>query len=258
MMKYWFVFCKGDLLLQKDKEGQYTVPFQEDCPVSLQPCNTVHNITPFEHNGGKSYPVKTVELDGMITEMDGYEMVELRQAYRLIPLPLYLKAGKCEEILYWDRQTKFCGCCGSPMELATDISKRCSKCGKEIWPALATAIIVLIHKGEQVLLVKARNFKRDYYGLVAGFVETGESLEEAVQREVREETGLEITNIRYFGSQPWPYPCGLMVGFHADYVSGDIHLQEEELKTAGWFTRDNMPTIPEKLSIARCLIDSWL
>lgn len=108
------------------------------------------------------------------------------------------------------------------------------------------------------MLVKAKNFKRDYYGLVAGFVETGESLEETVKREVMEETGLEISNIRYFGSQPWAYPCGLMIGFTADYVSGEIHIQKEELKTAGWFTRDNMPPIPEKLSIARKLIDDWL
>ena len=94
-------------------------------------------------------------------------------------------------------------------------------------------------------------------GLVAGFVETGETLEECVQREVWEETHLRITNIRYFASQPWPYPCGLMVGFNADYVSGDIHLQRSEIAKGGWFRKDNLPTIPEKLSIARMLLDAW-
>ena len=109
-----------------------------------------------------------------------------------------------------------------------------------------------------MLLVQSKSFKSDYYGLVAGFVETGESLEEAVYREVREETGLEIRNLRYFGSQPWPYPRGLMVGFTADYLSGELHLQSTELNKGGWFNRQSLPAIPEKLSMARMLIDDWL
>ena len=126
------------------------------------------------------------------------------------------------------------------------------------YETLATAIIVLIHKGDEVLLVHARNFKGNFDSLVAGFVETGESLEEAVHREVMEETGLTITNIKYFGSQPWPYPSGPMIGFTADYVDGEIHLQKEELSRGRWFRKDNLPILPEKLSIARKLIDAWL
>ena len=171
-----------------------------------------------------------------------YEMCGLRQSYYRLDRPLYLKAGKCQELLYWDQNTKFCGVCGAPMRMDTDISKKCTECGKEVWPQLATAVIVLIHKGDEVLLVRAKNFKRDFFGLVAGF----------------EETGVRITNIRYFASQPWPYPCGLMVGFNADYVSGDIHLQTSEIAKGGWFRRDNLPNIPEKLSIARMLLDDWL
>ena len=144
------------------------------------------------------------------------------------------------------------------MKMHTEISKRCENCGKEVWPQLATAVIVLIHKGDEVLLVHARNFQRDFFGLVAGFVETGETLEQAVERETFEETGIHIRNIRYFGSQPWPYPCGLMVGFQAEYDYGEIRLQHSELSAGGWFKKENLPDIPEKLSIARMLIDNWL
>ena len=127
-----------------------------------------------------------------------------------------------------------------------------------MWPQLATAVIVLIHRGDEVLLVHAKNFRTDFYGLVAGFVETGETLEEAVCREVSEEVGISIQNISYFASQPWPYPCGLMVGFYAEYAGGDIRLQRSELSSGGWFHKDHLPRIPEKLSIARMLIDNWL
>ena len=144
------------------------------------------------------------------------------------------------------------------MKLHTTISKRCTNCGKEVWPQVATAVIVLIHRGEEVLLVRANSFKDNHYGLVAGFVETGESFEEAVHREVEEETGIKINNLRYFGSQPWPYPCGIMVGYNADYVEGKIHLQRSELSNGSWFKKDNLPNLPEKLSIARMLIDDWL
>ena len=107
-------------------------------------------------------------------------------------------------------------------------------------------------------MVRAKNFRGDFYGLVAGFVEPGETLEECVEREVMEETGLRIANIRYFGSQPWPYPSGIMIGFTADYVSGELKLQQEELAAGGFFARDKMPTLPKKLSIARKLVDDWL
>lgn len=252
MKKYWFVFNNTDLLLEKNSDGSYTIPFQEYPPTEIGKDTTIHNITPLE-----SYEVKTYRIDGPIIN-DKFEMCNLRASYHKLPQPLYLKAGKCEEILYWDSNTKFCGVCGGHMKLNTDISKKCEKCGKEIWPQLATTIIVLIHKNDQVLLVHANNFKGNYYGLVAGFVETGETLEQAVVREVTEETSLKIKNLKYFGSQPWPYPCGLMIGFYAEYESGEIKLQRSELGAGGWFTMDNLPPIPEKLSIARKLIDNWI
>lgn len=254
MKRYYFVFCKDALLLEVCADGTYAIPLQEAPPISLKPWTSVLNITPLGET-----EVRTYAIDTPVTDDPRYEMCPLRQSYYKLPYPLYLKAGKCAELLYWDRNTKFCGVCGGQMQLHTDISKRCPHCGKEVWPQLATAIIVRITRGnDEILLAKGRNFRSDFYGLIAGFVETGETLEEAVVREVREETGLEIGNIRYFASQPWPYPSGLMVGFTADYVSGDIHVQREELTNCGWFRRDRLPNLPEKLSIARRLIDDWL
>lgn len=251
--KYWFVFCKGDLLLEKTADGRYTIPYQEEAPTPLKEWTNVHTITPFGDDD-----VRTYIIDGPVTDNPRYEMCGLRATYNKLPHELYQIAGKCQEILYWDANTRFCGVCGGPMKMHTEISKRCTHCGKEIWPLLATAIIVLIHREDKVLLVHARNFRGKFFGLVAGFVETGETLEEAVVREVHEEVGINIKNIRYFASQPWPYPCGLMVGFTADYVSGDLHLQRSELDDAGWFDRDHLPPVPDKMSIARQLIDSWL
>lgn len=253
MKAYYFVFCKEEILLEKLPDGSYTIPCGEEPPTETDDKTNIIDVAPVGDT-----PVKTYRIETPITDNPQYEMCGLRPSYYKLSPGLYQKAGKCEEMLYWDHNTKFCGICGGRMEWHTDISKRCTDCGKEIWPSPATAIIVLIHRGDEVLLVHARNFRGNFFGLVAGFVETGESLEEAVHREVMEETGLTITNLRYFGSQPWPYPCGLMVGFHADYVSGEIKLQEEELAAGRWFTKDNLPEIPEKLSIARRILDSWL
>ena len=243
-MRY-FVFCQSDIVLEKTPDG-YRIP--TEMPVEPKPWTTVMNV-----DGEKAY-----RIDQPLMDHPRYEMCGLRQSYYKLTAEEYSKAGKCHELLYWDQNTKFCGVCGGPMKFHTDISKRCEHCGKEVWPQLATAIIVLVRKGNEVLLVHANNFRTDFYGLVAGFVETGETLEEAVHREVMEETGLHIKNLRYFGSQPWPYPCGLMVGFTADYDSGKIHLQRSELSKGSWFDKDHLPHIPEKLSIARKLIDAWL
>ena len=277
-MKY-FVFCQSDLVLEKDGD-RYQIPTKQ--PTDLKPWTTVMDV-----DGAKAYRIDAplIAPDNLSSSSPAevsasYVMCPLRQSYYKLPEQDYLLAGKCHELLYWDQNTKFCGVCGGPMRFDTAISKKCENCGKEIWPQLAIAVIVLVRKRvaggkttgcetaavpeasasgkEEVLLVHANNFRDDHYGLVAGFVETGETLEEAVHREVLEETGLHITNLCYFGSQPWPYPCGLMVGFTADYDSGSIHLQRSEISKGSWFDKDHLPHIPEKLSIARHLLDAWL
>lgn len=250
---YWFVFHESELLLQKRADGTFTVPYGAESPVCLSANCAIRTV-----GFPEGEVCRAVDVDVPVGEDEHYVMMGLRASYDVLPLELYCKAGKSAEILYWDRNTRFCGVCGAPMRLHTSISKCCTKCGKEVWPQLSTAIIVLIRRGNEILLVHPHNLRGKYYGLVAGFVETGETLEECVCREVMEETGIKVTNVRYFGSQPWPYPCGLMVGFYADYSEGNLHLQDSEIAYGGWFDRENLPEIPGKLSMARMLIDAWL
>lgn len=250
---YWFVFIGNSLLLRHDDEG-YTVPLSAQPPTQLKDWTPKQELPTL--NG---FPCMAYSIDTISDDLSDYETIGLRESWKLLPRPMYNMASKASELLYWHSNTKYCGVCGAPMQRQTIISKTCTNCGKEIWPQVSPAIIVRIQRDDKILLVHARNFRRsEMYGLVAGFVETGETLEDCVRREVQEEVGLKIKNIRYFGSQAWPYPCGVMIGYTADWESGEVTLQEEELSHAGWFSRDNMPAIPDKMSIARQLIDDYL
>ena len=249
-MNYYFVFYLDSLLLSSNGE----LPRGE---VSRLRGGAAQALRPLPaHEGCACFAAQLQRTD----LGNGWQLVGLRECFSILPPPLYKLAGKARELLYWHSTTRYCGLCGGPMEWHTDISKRCTHCGKEIWPSPATAVIVAVtrNEGREILLVQSKNFKRDYMGLVAGFVETGETLEEAVRREVREETGLEIRNLRYFDSQPWPFPNVLMAGFTAEYAGGTLELQRSELRKGGWFDRDHLPEIPGRVSLARRLIDHWL
>ena len=136
-MTYWFIFCKTDLLLQKQADGSYTIPCSEESPIALKPWTHVLNISPMEDGT----EVKAFTIDTPVTDNPNYEMCGLRPSYYKLSRDLYLKAGKCHELIYWDQNTQFCGICGAPMKMSTDISKKCTQCGKSVWPSLATAII---------------------------------------------------------------------------------------------------------------------
>ena len=247
---HWFLFYKDRLLLRKAGEA-YAVPCGEFPPV---PVKRFLNV---DYNEPESF-ARAAELDSLSLEDERYAFVGLRASWDYLPRADYAKAGKAYQLLYWDAHSRFCPACGVPTERISPIAKRCPSCGYEIYPTISTAMIVLIRKGDAILLVHARNFKGTFHGLVAGFLEVGETLEECVRREVREETGLEVENITYFDTQPWPYPSGLMVGFIADYKSGELRLQDEELSSGAFYTKDRLPEIPRKLSMARRLIDWWL
>lgn len=195
------------------------------------------------------------------TNEDEAEWVELRAAWERLGDKLWAKAARAQELANFRSGNAYCGVCGGKMEPESEISMKCSGCGREVWPQLSPAIVVLVMRsnGEEALLVHASNFRnRDVYALVAGFVETGETLEECVAREIKEETTLEVTDIRYAGSQSWPFPGQLMAGFTARYAGGELRLADGELSSAGWFRRDNPPKLPSEPSLSRRIIDRWI
>lgn len=163
------------------------------------------------------------------------------------------------QMLYWHEKHQRCGACGDILkDDAHKDEKVCISCAARYYPTVSPAIIVLIRKGDEMLLSRSPHFPPGMYGLIAGYVEPGESAEGCIHREVLEEVGIEVNNIRYFGSQPWPTPSSLMLGFTADYVSGEITLQDDELEDAAWFSKDNLPRLPIKASIAAQMIESFL
>ena len=140
-------------------------------------------------------------------------------------------------------------------DMPDERAKRCPACGLVNYPRLSPAVIVAVIKGDQILLARNKRFRAPFYSVLAGFVEPGETLEQCVQREIHEEVGLSVKNIRYFGSQPWPFPNSLMIGFVADYAGGEIAVDNSELMEAGWFSAESLPVLPSPISIAWQLID---
>jgi NAD+ diphosphatase len=190
---------------------------------------------------------------------NGMAFHPLRPLWTLVGEELFALAGRAVQIVEWDRTHRYCGRCGTPTEPAPgERAKRCPACGLTAFPRVAPAVIVRITRGDEILLAHGRRFPAAFYSVLAGFVDPGESLEECVAREVREEVGIEVRSLRYFGSQPWPFPHSLMVGFTAEYAGGELRVDPGEIVEARWFRRDALPRIPPSLSIARRLIDSWI
>jgi NAD+ diphosphatase len=206
-----------------------------------------------------NHPCYTGEVAEGTTPPTGMSFEGLRQVYGRLDEALFWIAARAVQIIDWDRTHQFCGRCGIELKMkTTERAKECPRCGLLHFPRLAPAIIVLVERGNELLLARSRHFLPGMYSVLAGFVEPGESLEEAVVREVKEEVGMDVKDIKYFGSQPWPFPHSLMIGFTATYAGGQISLDDSEIEEAGWFTADNLPRIPGKISIARKLIDGFL
>jgi NAD+ diphosphatase len=201
-----------------------------------------------------------LELPAELEAPAGASLDGLRALYGRLNDQHYAIAGRAVQILEWDQTHRFCGrCAQQTVDAPGERAKLCPRCGLLSFPRLSPAVIMLVYRGDEFVLARNRSFAEGFFSVLAGFVEPGESLEEAVAREVREEVGLLIGDIRYFGSQPWPFPHSLMIGFTASYVAGDIRPQADEIAEAAWFRRDgDLPRLPGKLSIARRLIDGFL
>lgn len=187
------------------------------------------------------------------------EFVEIRQAMYLMDKMSVNAISRARELYFWRRKRQYCGFCGHELvDNENDISRICPDCKNTFYPVMSPAVIVAVSRDDKLLLAHNARFKEKLYGLVAGFVEAGENLESAVVREVREEIGIEIKNIRYFSSQVWPFPNSLMVGFFAEYASGEINVDGKEITDANWFSVDEFPEIPRHGSIARIIIDEFI
>jgi len=252
----WFLFRDAELLVHEPRRaGEAIVPHLTDPgDLGLSP------IAPPLYLGTlDGDPCWTARLtDEAASPPPGMAFHGLRELHGRLPEAEWAVAGRAVQLLAWDRDHRFCGRCATPTNpLPGERAKRCPTCGLTAFPRISPAVIVLIERDDTILLARGHQFAAGRFGLVAGFVETGESLEDAVRREIAEEVGIAVEAPRYFGSQPWPFPHGIMVGFTAAHAAGEITIQEAELAEAAWFGLADLPRIPPKLSIARRLIDSW-
>jgi NAD+ diphosphatase len=185
---------------------------------------------------------------------------DLRMLYGRLDPELHALASRAVQVVEWDRTHQYCGACGERTEVSdSERCRQCPRCGLSNYPRLAPSMIVAVERDGEILLGRSPHFPPGIYSVLAGFVEPGESVEETVLREVWEETGIEVEDIRYFGSQPWPYPHSLMLGFQARYARGAIRVDGVEVEDAGWFRVDAMPpTFPGSVSISQWLIQDFL
>lgn len=235
------------ILVQEKNSSQWRLPQENEIASNA----AVGEIFKFTHPA----PVIIMRIDAC---PDGMVSMELRKAWQLIGNSSWGLAAKGMELLLWSESMHYCSRCGAALKRSGEICFSCPECGREEWPRLNPAIMVLVKRGEEALLVHGANFRSNACGLVAGFVETGETLEQCVMREVKEETSLSVTNIRYFDSQSWPFPASLMIGFTADYVSGSLTFADGELDAGGFYTRNNHPEIVTPPSLANKMITAWL
>ncbi|MDA8126187.1 MAG: NAD(+) diphosphatase [Deltaproteobacteria bacterium] len=251
---YWFIFRNGKILTLT--EGTATKPLlirtRELPQLNIEKALHIGELDRIDCYALFDETEKGIEIPHS-------EWVSLRLGYGKFSEEMFQIYGRAAELLVWASQNRFCGRCGAPLALKAD--ERCFQCPAcrfISYPRISPAIIVAIEKEGKLLLARGARFQSEIYSVLAGFVEPGETLEECIRREVREEVGIEIKNIRYFKSQPWPFPDSLMIAFTAEYAGGELTIDPTEIVDAGWYSPEDFPPIPGKFAIARALIDHFL
>jgi NAD+ diphosphatase len=254
----WFAIGKRGLLVRRSTDSGsgsgWVLPAQgdlEDLGVATS------GGTFFGHTDETATFAVTVDDDLKLG--DGYSMLGLRALVEAFDEETFAIAGRAAHVLDWATTSRFCGRCGTRTErVETEWCRRCPACALAMYPRIAPAIIVLVRRGDEALLARNARFPLPFYSTLAGFSDIGETLEQTLAREVFEEVGVRVKSVRYFGSQPWPFPNSLMVGFTAEWESGDIKVDAIEIADAKWFSAGELPLIPPSVSIARRLIDAWV
>ncbi|MDP4181756.1 MAG: NAD(+) diphosphatase [Bacillota bacterium] len=249
----FFVFY-ADKLLVKLADGKAMIPVVKDIKDLGLTCHHEQYLGIFE----SSHCYVAEALSEAKLQGDFY-FKDLRSLFGHLDEDIFILAGKAIQILAWNQTHQFCGKCGSKtVTKEGERAKICPQCGFFTYPRISPAIITAVIRDGKILLAHSKNFKSNMYSVIAGFVEPGETLEECVKREVMEEVGIRVKNIKYFGSEPWPFPNSLMVGFTSEYESGEISVDGIEIDDARWYGIENLPEIPTRISISRKLIDCFI
>ncbi len=248
----WLIFHNDQLVILRDTVS--TLPLTSELKGLSHHFIREHLLGEF--NGSAIY---CAEISTIVAIESPYDLLPLRKALNTLGEEWFSAAAKAFAILNWDRNHHFCGRCGQPTtQHATLYERHCAHCHVHFYPRISPSIIVLIQKGDELLMARSHHFNPGVYGLVAGFVEAGENVEDAVHREVYEETHIRVKNLRYFGSQPWPFPDSLMIGFFAEYESGELIIDPVEIEDAGWYHYKSLPGRPTSISIASKMLNSYL
>jgi NAD+ diphosphatase len=248
-----FFLIKGQEILVRRQRDTGLIPSGVDIELSDPALHETHFIGTL--NGHLCF---AVPFGGELEIPSSLHLLALRDAFRQLADDEIQAISLAKQVLTWSRDFRFCGRCGSPTkELEEQRVKRCPACKATYYPRLSPSIIVSVVKDDQILLARSARFPKGMYSVLAGFVEAGETLEECIRREVREEVGIEIHKIRYFGSQNWPFPHSLMIGFTAEYLSGKLRINNDEIVDARWYKASELPKLPGRYSIARKIIDHF-